>query len=238
MQKPFENEGGNSLSPQTWALRLCFARWRTALIDRTGLHITLRREIRHGAFSNLSARAQRGWFWSSVIIEGMDAPVLRGLSHEDADRFIKVLAHEKSIAETVLRLDAALKADHDALGSPDNEVEEEMRSSERYLAARDRERLIARVQQMRGRMDETHGRTQSPHAAELKVTQKVIDLLGRFTELPALLDKRNKDFVNRELEQWRPFFDNCEERPLTDEQARAAIIFEENTLLVAAAGSG
>jgi DNA helicase-4 len=238
MRKPFENEGGYSLSPQPWALRLGFARWRMASIDRTGLHITLRREIRHGAFLNLSARAQRGWFWSRVIIEGMDAPELRGLSHEDAERFINALAHEKSVAEAVLRLDAALKADHDALRSLDDEMEEEMRSSECYLAARDRKRLIARVQQMRGRMDEAHGRTQSPHAAELEVTQKVVDLLGRCAQLSALLDKWNEDFVTRELEQWRSFFDNWEERPLTDEQARAAIIFEENTLLVAAAGSG
>ena len=50
--------------------------------------------------------------------------------------------------------------------------------------------------------------------------------------------KRNKEFVDKELGQWRGFFDCCEERPLTEEQARAAIIFEENTLLVAAAGSG
>lgn len=168
----------------------------------------------------------------------MDVPVLCGLSHKDAERFIEILKLEKSVAEAVIQLEAELKADHDALVPLGNDMEEEISSSERYLAARDRERLNARVDVMRERIAGARSRTQSSHAADLQITQKVIELLDSFTQLPAVLAKRNEDFVNKELEHWRRFFDCCEERPLTDEQARAAIIFEENTLLVAAAGSG
>jgi hypothetical protein len=89
----------------------------------------------------------------------MDAPVLRGLSHKDAERFIETLKREKSVAEAVIQLEAELKADHDALVPLGDDIEEEISSSERYLAARDRERLIARVDAMRERIDAAHSRT-------------------------------------------------------------------------------
>ena len=169
-----------------------------------------------------------------------------GFSHKDAERFVAALAREKSVAAAeaaataaaVRRLEVELKADQDTLVPLVNELKEEMCSPERYLAARDRERIIARVHVMRERIDATHSRTQSPHAARLQITQELINLLAFFSQLPAALSKRNKDFVNDELQRWRSFFDYCEEQPLSDERARAAITFEENTLLIAAAGSG
>ena len=63
------------------------------------------------------------------MIEDMEGLELCGLSHKEAERFLKVLAHEKSVAETVIQLDAALQADCNALGLLRNEVEEEIRSS-------------------------------------------------------------------------------------------------------------
>lgn len=230
--------------PQFWVRRLGLAQW-TAVVDRDGPHITVLGGIRHGAILDVSAHAERGWLWSRVVIEGMDVPVLRGFSHKDAERFVAALAREKSVAvaeaaataAAVRRLEVELKDDHDTLVPLVNELKEEICSPERYLAARDRERIIARVHVMRERIDATHSRTQSPHAARLQITQELINLLAFFSQLRAL-SKRNEDFVNDELQSWRSFFDYCEEQLLTDEQARAVITFEENTLLVAAAGSG
>jgi DNA helicase-4 len=53
-----------------------------------------------------------------------------------------------------------------------------------------------------------------------------------------LIKQRNEAFVTRELEAHRAFFDSVEKTPLTDEQRRAAVVFEDRNLLVAAAGSG
>ena len=95
---------------------------------------------------------------------------------------------------------------------------------------------------MRARMDAAQARACNPHAQGWAITARLADVLrslqGTTVRPKELLAKRNKDFVESELLRWRSFFDHCEERPLTDEQARAAITFEENTLLVAAAGSG
>jgi hypothetical protein len=97
MQKPVENEGSGRFFPQPWARRLGLARWKMATIERNGLHVTVRRDVRHGASLHLSVQARRGWVWSRVIIKGMKAPVLGGLSHNDADRFIKLLEQEKPL---------------------------------------------------------------------------------------------------------------------------------------------
>src|SRR5258708_6290762 len=122
MRKPSKNEG-KCFCTQSWVRRLVLAQW-TAVIDRDGPHITVLGDIRHGAILDLSAHAERGWLWSRVVIEGMDVPVLRGLSHKDAERFIAALAREKSVAvaaavaeaaapdAAVRRLEVELKDEH------------------------------------------------------------------------------------------------------------------------------
>ena len=48
----------------------------------------------------------------------------------------------------------------------------------------------------------------------------------------------NQRFVQDELTRYRPLFDSIESQPLTHEQRNAAVVMEDNTLLIAAAGSG
>lgn len=60
-------------------------------------------------------------------------------------------------------------------------------------------------------------------------------LLGHGEEFRA---EKNKEIIDRELEIHSQFFNTVEKTPLTEEQRRAAIIFEDRNLLVAAAGSG
>lgn len=52
------------------------------------------------------------------------------------------------------------------------------------------------------------------------------------------IDERNTAFVDHELHNWSEWFARVEKTPLTDEQARAAVIMEDRNLLIAAAGSG
>jgi DNA helicase-4 len=59
-------------------------------------------------------------------------------------------------------------------------------------------------------------------------------IVGPFQELRI----RNERFVDHELVRLRDFFESVEARPLTEEQARAAIVGEDRNLVVAAAGSG
>jgi DNA helicase-4 len=59
-------------------------------------------------------------------------------------------------------------------------------------------------------------------------------IVGPFKELRI----RNERYVDQELVRLGEFFASVESRPLTEEQARAAIVGEDRNLVVAAAGSG
>lgn len=56
-----------------------------------------------------------------------------------------------------------------------------------------------------------------------------------FTEVA---DGINERFMAQELQAFKPFFDQVEKSPLTEEQAKAVICFDNRVLLVASAGSG
>jgi DNA helicase-4 len=58
------------------------------------------------------------------------------------------------------------------------------------------------------------------------------------TDLPATVARRNQAWSTAEQERWRDLFDNVEATPLTSEQRKAVVDFENRNLLVAAAGSG
>lgn len=59
-----------------------------------------------------------------------------------------------------------------------------------------------------------------------------------FANIPASVTKRNEDFLARELKACRDFFNQIESSPLTEEQARAVVCFDNRIQLVASAGSG
>ncbi|WP_235366891.1 UvrD-helicase domain-containing protein [Burkholderia pseudomallei] len=232
-------ESGKELfSPQVWACRLGLsARW-TAEVDVDGVRISAEDDF-NASVLDVSLHNRRGWIWSSVRIEGMDVQPLRGLSHSEAARLVSAVARKKAVA--LQKLETDLAADKDVLVPLWREIEREQ-SADRYLTARERESMLGRVAALKDRLDGAYVRSRSPHAKPLSVTdalKQAISYLRCLSQDGArILKRRNEEFVERELERWRDFFAHCEERALTDEQARAAITFEENTLLIAAAGSG
>lgn len=55
---------------------------------------------------------------------------------------------------------------------------------------------------------------------------------------PAYWAKKNEEHTRRELVACKDLFDHVESKPLTEEQARAVVCFDDRVLLVASAGSG
>ena len=54
----------------------------------------------------------------------------------------------------------------------------------------------------------------------------------------AIIDERNKSYVENEIGSWSEFFDILEKNPLTEAQRIAAVTEEDNTLVLAGAGTG
>ena len=57
-------------------------------------------------------------------------------------------------------------------------------------------------------------------------------------DIPTLVNEANEQIMAAELSSRRSFFDTIEKSPLTDEQARAVVCFDNRVQVLAAAGSG
>lgn len=72
--------------------------------------------------------------------------------------------------------------------------------------------------------------------AQPQNVQKSVSLWQR--NFDEVADEINQQHLENELHNSREFFDKVEKSPLTDEQARAVVCFDNRVLLVASAGSG
>lgn len=178
-----------------------------------------------------------GWFWSKVYIRTADAVLtLPGASKDIASSLVS-------------RLDAMVLA---SLGQRLGKLEPLiLRNSERVEAflAQDRYLRHSDVVAFQGAL--RHGSDLTgilfevldhPYAGRLQLSTSLRDRAKRIDGATKpgsnVIKQRNEEFIRRELEAQSNFFDLVEKTPLTDEQRRAAIIFEDRNLLVAAAGSG
>lgn len=66
----------------------------------------------------------------------------------------------------------------------------------------------------------------------------VIRVSDVFQHGEQLVEKRNADFIEKEIVRFKDYFDRLESYPLTDDQRRAIVVDEESCLIVAGAGTG
>ncbi|WP_104135466.1 UvrD-helicase domain-containing protein [Cryobacterium sp. Y62] len=67
----------------------------------------------------------------------------------------------------------------------------------------------------------------------------IADMIAHWSkDLQAVIARENQNHLERESDECREFFDNVESAPLTPEQTRAVICFDNRMLVIASAGSG
>ncbi|TFC69338.1 UvrD-helicase domain-containing protein [Cryobacterium sp. TMT2-4] len=76
-----------------------------------------------------------------------------------------------------------------------------------------------------------------PHITELSAVSRETVNIWR-DDLPEFVAAQNERHLAAELDDCQDFFDTVEKSPLTPEQARAVVCFDNRMLVVAAAGSG
>lgn len=178
-----------------------------------------------------------GMFWSTVHLQtGGTAVALRGISRNDSTQLQEHL--RKAISQSLGRLIAPSAK----LLAAVIENLEKFYGQARYLANRDVH--IWSQAQASGNLDVRKlieilkhpffDRSLLQRDLERDIQRLQDVLAGQRQEL----SRRNELFVANEMKRLKPFFDAVESRPLTDEQQRAAIVFEDRNLLIAAAGSG
>jgi len=225
-----------------WWLRLLpvIGRWCVIVSDHA-IILHVKGHTHTLLLADAVANGRPGTLWSTVSLEhGHEAFMLRGLSQEGANRFIDAITVRR--AQALVRLRQDISDDLQTL-KPVADVWHEAMRGERYAAARDRERITRTIASVKERTVLARLRLRSPSTVGLPESARLQHTLDVLTpdviqRTEAVLADYNLCFLETEYVAWRVFFDHCEERPLTEEQAKAAISGEENTLLVAAAGSG
>lgn len=229
--------------PEWWAAFLPWVgRWSAEVIDE---EVQVRADGRTHSYPlvDIGVSRRHGWFWSTVYltaVPGRETLALPGLPSAQADHWVAHLAALRDRALTRLRGD--LQEDIRLL-EPVAEGFRSAMSGQRFAPSRLRHRLVEKLHDVQERIERARDRLKTAAATRLDESARLRVELDAFTpelikDPAAALTAYNHRFLAAELVEWRPFFDHCEERPLTTEQARAAISGEENTLLVAAAGSG
>jgi DNA helicase-4 len=167
---------------------------------------------------------QRRWFRWELRNEGRPLVRLRGITKTEAaalSRALRLLALTPAIADAVAWHAAAAQL---LTGS---------RIAQRWIPAETVDALVATRPEpgLLGRV----------RAAECEpfLTADQLQAAGFLdAHLESMVAGTNEQIVAGELSSRRPFFDSIETTPLSDEQARAVVFFDNRVQVLAAAGSG
>ncbi|NKA72360.1 DNA helicase II [Ralstonia solanacearum] len=217
------------------------ARWHATVANVDGtqsLVVRIREAADAVAIAEIrNVEVRSGWFWSSVEIQTEDEIIsLPGTPEEIANDLVQrldklVLSH---LALQLKRLDPLLERSRKTVDA--------FLAQDRYIRHSDVEAFGVGLRNGGELAEMLFEILHHPYAERLPHWEQFTELGQRIKESVApgsrAIRQRNEAFVRQELLTHSAFFDQVEKTPLTDEQRRAAVIFEDRNLLVAAAGSG
>ncbi|MEH3087904.1 MAG: UvrD-helicase domain-containing protein [Xylophilus ampelinus] len=187
---------------------------------------------------------ERRWLWSSlnVVVPGRPTLTLRGLSRADASSLERNLAkacqarrRELHIAELVARIDVCAPPIVDWASSATSAIQQQFKShgwlTTEFVAAWSASKPLADLSAVLGDPDFPACREQLSEAVRksLAFWQPVFSAIAKAF---------NDAHLREELVAAQPFLDQVEKSPLTEEQARAVICFDNRIQVIASAGSG
>jgi DNA helicase-4 len=107
------------------------------------------------------------------------------------------------------------------------------RADQRWITTEETDELIAKRPERR-----LFDRVRAARCDTLFDADELVAAAFLDADIPALVNEANEQIMAAELSSRRPFFDTIEKSPLTDEQARAVVCFDNRVQVLAAAGSG
>ncbi|MBR1240256.1 UvrD-helicase domain-containing protein [Bradyrhizobium sp. AUGA SZCCT0274] len=187
-----------------------------------------------------SYRVQRGYFWTDITLHPGQACEVQvdGLPNFQGARLISALAAEKQIRQDVAFLQRSQRSMSEWLRQKVTreraaEVERRWLTHEMQMAM-EAARPAIDVSTFRACLNKPEVRIRlGVEAAALDESLTLWEANHR-----AFWSKLNALRTERELEACKDLFDKVESKPLTEEQARAVVCFDNRMQVVASAGSG
>jgi DNA helicase-4 len=195
-------------------------------------------------YYNSSVSIKNGLFFYAVVFSNAEdkVKVFNGLSKESAYiiyEYIKKTAQYKTQKELdnirlktnllLEKLDSVKKLVMDFLGT------------DKYITKRESDDFIGSIN-YKNLFNSFKDIKKHPFFIKIEnhkaLTEVYNSLNAIFKDFNSSINKRNDNFVEEEIKRYDKLFNSVESNPLTKEQSVAAVIMEENNLLVAAAGSG
>lgn len=231
-------------TPSVWGRRFTrSSEWRLSL---QGLELILSVDGRDHILNvedEAAYRLQAGTFWTDFTARPTGGPEIRvdGLPNRQGTELARAI--ELALVDKRLREDAEFVArEHRAvLGwlRQARAQEKDAQSAHRWFTHDLQADLTAKrpsvhLEGMRQRLAKPGVVTRlGPDAADIERDLKLWK-----NDWPAYWDRFNRQHVERELIECKDLFDRVESKPLTEEQARAVVCFDNRVQVVASAGSG
>lgn len=204
------------------AARLLLRPARTVVITEDAVAVEtggLFEKIALSSLENLSV--ETGLFFSAIVLrcrgKSIRIPWLRKADASAIEATIRVLKYYKDVAEALDAFD-------------------QMQRDDAYLNRRRVDEWLAGcgdLQQL-SKVDLSLAPLRTDHP----ILSGAARLVGVITGLDAIVAARNTQFTEKERRRYQSFFDRIEVNPLTDRQVEAVVSDEDNTLVVAGAGTG
>jgi DNA helicase-4 len=210
--------------------------WSIQLDSPTLTVKTQGKVYRSGLAAVRSVRREAGLVWAKVQVEYGERTIsVDGIPNDEAEEMVETIS--SGIAEALATAIAAISA---PLEKWANRLPT-MFPADRWIAREDADKALqnAFMQVENGAQLKSFLEHPSSRNAIGRLPKKVRLALELITGgLQSHVEQHNEDFLDTELIRRREFFERIERKPLTEEQARAVVCFDNRLLLVAAAGSG
>lgn len=182
------------------------------------------------ALASEGVRLDQGWLWASLHLRSEDGRelTLAGLSRRDAHQLQQRLDQARADTRHQHR-QAAMRAWIDAAdGLCDQAVQQRC-----WISHEQQQALLLQRQAI-----DPDQQAPSAPSSPIQAGTNATCAEDWQADWPALWEQANQHLASAELVHSRALFEQVESRPLSEEQARAVICFDNRVQLVAAAGSG
>ena len=173
---------------------------------------------------------RKGWLSAAVHVPGGEPAVLKGLRKQDAPAVTSATARALARHRALPAVQMAVTWHELA-----TDVVGRAQADGRWISQETRSRLLAAAP---GEVARRALKSAAPDLADLFGRAELRAVAFLDVAFDSWLDGRNEQILHSETGRHRDFFDSVESRPLSGEQIRAVVCYDNRVQVVASAGSG